>query len=126
MRPLARTVNLVLLGLMLGMHWGVLQSVAWVSMLADRLQTESVSTALRTTFDGKHPCRICLLVREGRNADQSEARLPSKVTLVSEFWVATTEEAGWLGDGRPVAHFAPARGLSARSEPPALPPPRPA
>jgi len=53
-----------------GTHWVLLQSVAWTTMLADNLRTESFSGAVRRTFDGKHPCNLCEHVAEGRKAEK--------------------------------------------------------
>ena len=58
----------VLLSFSLGLHWAALQSVAWTSMFLERVQQGTLFEALQTTLDGKHPCRICLVVREGRAA----------------------------------------------------------
>jgi hypothetical protein len=53
-----------------GGHWAVLQTVAWATMLADNLQTESVATAITKTFDGENPCRMCHQIAEGKKAEQ--------------------------------------------------------
>ena len=53
-----------------GTHWALLQSVAWTTMLADNLRTESFSEAVRRTFDGKRPCNICEHVAAGRKAEK--------------------------------------------------------
>ena len=45
-----------------GGHWFALQSVAWVTMAVNFAQTDSFDVALKKTFDGKHPCRICKTV----------------------------------------------------------------
>jgi hypothetical protein len=54
-----------------GTHWFVLQSVAWTAMFADNLHSGSISDAIERTFDGKHPCRLC---REINNGKQSEKK----------------------------------------------------
>jgi len=64
---------------MLGGHWVALQSVAWVRMLAEFSRTDSLSEAVEKAFDGKHPCKMCLGIREGR---QQEEREQQKVPLV--------------------------------------------
>ena len=43
----------------IGLHWAVLQSVAWTTMLANNLRTQSLTEAVTHTFDGKHPCCLC-------------------------------------------------------------------
>ena len=41
------------------LHWAVLQSVAWTTMLANNLLTQSLAEAVMHTFDGKHHCCLC-------------------------------------------------------------------
>ena len=53
-----------------GLHWAVLQSVAWTTMLADNLRTQSLTEAVTRTFDGKHPCCLCKAVAAGRKSEQ--------------------------------------------------------
>jgi len=53
-----------------GAHWAALQSVAWTTMLAENLQSTSLSQALVKTFDGKHPCPLCKSVAAGKAAEQ--------------------------------------------------------
>jgi hypothetical protein len=52
--------------LSVGGHWAVLQSIAWARMFADFSRTESLASAVEKTFDGRHPCAMCLKIREGR------------------------------------------------------------
>lgn len=69
-----KIVAVVLLSLSLGLHWSVLQSVAWTSMLVERTQATTFRVALQTTFDGQHPCKLCQVVRAGTSSEkQSEA-----------------------------------------------------
>ncbi len=55
-----------------GLHWAVLQSVAWTTMLADNLRTQSLAEAVTHTFDGKHPCCLCQAIAAGRKSDQKK------------------------------------------------------
>ena len=59
---------------MMGGHWFTLQSVAWARMLADFSHNDSFAEAIVKTFDGKHPCKMCLSIREGRQQEQREQR----------------------------------------------------
>jgi len=43
---------LMLLILMLGLHWAMLQSVAWVSMIVTYSKQDTLQVALTKTFDG--------------------------------------------------------------------------
>ncbi|KAB2673411.1 MAG: hypothetical protein DVB31_03720 [Verrucomicrobia bacterium] len=66
----ARYLAVVLLSLSLGLHWTVVQSVAWAGMLVTRAHADSLSTAIRTTFDGQHPCTLCKAVAAGKAAEK--------------------------------------------------------
>lgn len=57
---------------LLGGHWGMLQMVAWSQMLRDYSRTEDVFTALKFTFDGEHPCEMCLKIELGRQQEQKD------------------------------------------------------
>lgn len=56
-----------------GGHWMVLQGVAWTRMLVAFTQTDSLGKAIEKTFDGDHPCPMCLKIREGRANEQKPA-----------------------------------------------------
>jgi hypothetical protein len=55
-----------------GLHWAVLQSVAWTTMLADNLCTQSLTEAVTHTFDGRHPCCLCKAIAAGRKSEQKK------------------------------------------------------
>ena len=79
---LARLGNLFLILALLaatGGHWAVLQSVAWTTMFAANLTTESFSEAVSQTFDGKHPCRLCCAVKAGKAAEK-KTDFPAPIT----------------------------------------------
>jgi hypothetical protein len=121
---LARQLMILLLSASLGLHWDLLQTVGWATMLAQRVPQEGVVEALKTTFDGQHPCRICLLVREGRQAetDPADTSAPQKLKLER---IAPAATAFALSEpGRPVARFASPEIWFQRLEPPPFPPPR--
>jgi hypothetical protein len=67
----------VALACSVGLHWSLLQSVAWTSMLVDNLATASVSGAIQRTFDGKHPCALCKAIARGRQSEKKSDRLLS-------------------------------------------------
>jgi hypothetical protein len=69
-----------------GGHWALLQTVAWTNMLADNLQTASLSEALTRTFDGKHPCAMCKGISAAKKSEK-KAEFPTlgtKLEFVSE------------------------------------------
>lgn len=107
-----------------GGHWAVLQTVAWAGMIVDHVRSVSISQAVATTFDGAHPCPLCLKVEQGKKqeekipalakADQkAEGFLPAAVFV---FRSVATVAASWP---RPTALSA-----SARGDAPPVPPPR--
>jgi hypothetical protein len=74
---------------MCGGHWLALQSVAWGRMIADFSHQDSVGTAIAKTFSGKHPCRLCLKIREGWHEEkQREEKRPWIKTekMPEPFW----------------------------------------
>jgi hypothetical protein len=59
----------------MGAHLAILQSVAWTGMVITYSQhSSSLKEALQKTFDGKHPCGICNVVKAGRCSEQSQDR----------------------------------------------------
>lgn len=68
-----KLVLVVALMVSIGLHWAVLQSVAWAGMLVQYTrQTSSVPVAFTMTFDGQHPCKLCKVTQQGRKAEQSQ------------------------------------------------------
>ncbi len=65
----ARILVLLAAVQILGGHWAVLQSVAWVKMVVAYSQDESLPVAIAKTFDGTHPCDLCKVVTAGRDAE---------------------------------------------------------
>jgi hypothetical protein len=57
---------------MLGGHWVVLQSLAWARMIGQYSKDGSLASAIYKTFDGRHPCPLCLAIQEGRQQEQRE------------------------------------------------------
>jgi hypothetical protein len=118
---LSRLLVVVTLCLTVGLHWTVLQSVAWVTMAIKFSQTAPLAEALVKTFDGKNPCQICHLVAEGKKADrQQEAQTP---TVKLELFLVSCPVALY-----PPVSQTPAESRavlpSSRDHAPSLPPPR--
>jgi hypothetical protein len=65
-------IVVVALVAMLGSHWAVLQSVAWTTMLADNLCTQSLTEAVTHTFDGKHPCCLCKAIAAAKKSEKKK------------------------------------------------------
>lgn len=112
----------VVLTLSLGLHWAVLQSVAWAGMVVSYSQEGSLSSALAKTFDGQHACKLCRIVEAGRSAEKApvvEVKLPKLEACSPVLLTVALAEA-------PVVILAerdlPI--LKARTDAPLLPPPR--
>jgi len=58
-------VVLVLVSAM-GFHWGLLQTVAWTTMLVGFAKDRSLDEAVAMTFDSQHPCGLCSAIREAQ------------------------------------------------------------
>ena len=121
--PLAKSLLVVALVLSLGLHWAVLQSVAWAGMLANYSQDASFSEAWSKTFDGKHPCKLCISIKQGRaeekQQDQQRGQSGPKLDPAT-VWHATEFD---LSCGREDI-FPSIPGLISRSDPPPKPRPR--
>jgi hypothetical protein len=107
----------------LGLHWGVLQSVAWVGMLVKYSHDASFAEAWSKTFDGRHPCKLCTSIQNGRSEEkqqdqqrgQSGPKLePATVWHATEFNFSCAREET----------FPSIPGLISRSDPPPKPRPR--
>ena len=67
---LPRLAIVAALACSIGLHWGFLQSVAWVGMVVSYSQDGSVGEALAKTFDGKHPCALCKAIAAGKKSEK--------------------------------------------------------
>ena len=112
---LLKWLALVTLIFVLGAHWAILQSVAWVTMVAGYSQAEPISEALVKTFDGKHPCPLCKFVAKGKNSErkQETQKLLTKAAEVTK-----------LEPPPPPLHVAHPRSADPCSQSPPAPPPR--
>jgi hypothetical protein len=104
-----------------GGHWTVLQSVAWVGMAVNYSQDASLAVALKKTFDGDHPCRLCVAVKHGKQEEKKRDvfKVETRLDLVCLAPVAYLHPALPFTLLSPPSHSALARG-----EAPPTPPPR--
>jgi hypothetical protein len=104
----------------LGGHWAVLQSVAWVKMFVEYAQEDSLRTALVKTFDGEHPCSICHTVSDGWKKEEKR-----EATVLVEKIDAVLAPAVQLPRAEVVAGSYALAGISAvsRADAPPTPPP---
>jgi len=121
-----RIAQFVLAGVMawtLHLHLPVLQVVAWGGMLVRYSREAPLREAVTKTFDGEHPCALCLTIRDEVQEiprNQLHATPPPEVSLfvvmtASPFYLSPQRGRGWnLAQSRPPSRFYP----------PDVPPPR--
>jgi len=57
---------------LMGGHWAILQTAAWLSMLVKYSRTEGVELGISKTFDGKHPCDLCLSIAKSKQTEKNQ------------------------------------------------------
>lgn len=72
MRAGLKLLSVLLLVLSLGLHWAVLQTVAWAGMLVAYSKDATASEAISKTFDGQHPCPLCKAIEQGRQQEKKQ------------------------------------------------------
>ena len=118
---ISKCLVVLTLTLSIGAHWMFLQSVAWVGMVVNYSHNATFSEALNKTFDGRHPCKLCKFVQEGKdNEKKQDTQKPTKeiekfLPVGRAFTLCPPELA-------PVTFRAPAQ-AGLRVEPPPVPPP---
>ena len=118
---LLKWLAVVILTFVLGGHWAILQSVAWMTMVAGYSQIDPLKQALVKTFDGKHPCPLCKFVAKGKKSEQKQAT--QKLLTKLDFFLATSP-VGLFPPARDPLQFAPLCSAGALGETPPTPPPR--
>lgn len=122
----SRTVlGVVLAVILLAGDAAVVQTLAWVSMLATRTASMGFSQAAESTFGGADPCHLCLAAASLREQPQPEAPIPElklvkTFAVLSQVW-AETPPPTLLACVPPIAPLAQPRGHRQAPDPP---PPR--
>ena len=121
-RKTANILVSIALAMVLGLHWSVLQTVAWTSMAIQFSRTDTLKDAFVKTFDGSRPCKICMAVQEGRSAQKEKQNVNDPTPKLDFFLVhnahiivAPRVELPTLTSADPVTVAAPS---------PPTPPPR--
>ena len=86
---MSRTIKItaaLLLVLTLGLHWTLLQTIAWTGMIVSYSRNASLTEAVSKTFDGQHPCCMCKAIKQGRAEEKQqqqkqESKPDSKIKL---------------------------------------------
>jgi len=70
---------------LVGGHWAVLQATAWVGMLVKYSETEGLEVGISKTFDGQHPCSLCLSIAKDKQTEKKQGSLldAAKIKLVA-------------------------------------------
>ena len=81
-----KTTTVLLLVLTLGLHWTLLQTIAWTGMIVSYSRDASLAEAVSKTFDGKHPCKMCKVIKQARAEEKQqqqkqESKPDSKIKL---------------------------------------------
>jgi hypothetical protein len=72
-----------------GGHWAALKTVAWAGMLWEYSRGASVTEAVVKTFNGKHPCKLCVSIDAGRQQEQ-KAPVSAQVKVPKFEAISTT------------------------------------
>ncbi len=105
----------------LGLHWAALQAVAWTQMLVTYSQQAEWGEAVKKTFDGEHPCNLCLLVKAGQSKEKQPQAIPMTKKLDA---VLVREDAPPLRPAHIVAFPNSEQRAAGWLETPPVPPPR--
>lgn len=117
----AKVAVILAVALSVGLHWVLLQGVAWTGMFVSFAQQTTLREAFTKTFDGKNPCRICKLVREGQQSEKAKESILPLVKIESLPCAAVFV----LTPPAPLSvPPAPDQAASLRAESPPSPPPR--
>ena len=70
--PFLRLVLGVVMACALGLHWIVIQGIAWTTMVVNYSSEGTLVEALEMAFDGDHSCPLCKAVQQGTQSDRDE------------------------------------------------------
>jgi hypothetical protein len=107
--------------MVVGGHWAVLQSVAWVGMTIEFSRTQPIEKAIQKTLDGQHPCNLCHFVAEGKKAER-ETVIVAPATKLD--FISTTSFVLPTPAEQPLELVPFSATASGRTDAPPSPPPR--
>ncbi len=84
MNRTTKTISVLIISALLqasGAFTAGLQSYAWATMVLRNMRTMTAPEAMTQTFDGRHPCHLCLKVRKGADSEQSRLANPDERKL---------------------------------------------
>ncbi len=123
---LAQRGIVLVLCLALGLHWALLQGIAWTGMLLSFASEGSVIEAVEKTFDGQHPCELCKKVKEGaQDSEDGRQSAPQDDAAKGGLHAVLVSTATLLPPAGELLSFAPlCEVLISRKGMPEPPPPR--
>ena len=84
---------------LIGGHWAALQVTAWVGMLVKYSQAEGVQVGISKTFDGKHPCDLCVSIAKNTQTEKKQGSQldAAKIYLVApaQRWMLQPPRDSW-------------------------------
>ena len=85
---------------LMGGHYAVLQATAWVGMVVNYSKAEGVGAGISKTFDGKHPCSLCLSIAKNKQTEkkQSTQLAAAKIYLIDHAQRWTLQAPGYSWD----------------------------
>jgi hypothetical protein len=120
---MSRLLRLALISALLaglGAHVALLQGGAWARMAWNGARAGSVARALSETFDGRHPCAVCVVIRKASPGPSLGASASAKLDMIARSVVAAPAPSAGRAGARvravDVAGAAPS---------PLAPPPKP-
>ena len=105
----------------IGAHWAILQTVAWAGMLLTYSQDASFESAVKNTFDGRHPCKLCKVVASGK-ASEKKQQTRKSISKIDVFLLPKSIESFPVLSFLMLPQSTPFWDQTA--EPPLTPPPR--
>jgi hypothetical protein len=106
----------------LGGHWALLQTSAWVGMIVQYSQRTGLKAALTETFDGEHPCSVCKAIQDGKKQEQKKA--PLLQTELKKDYLAAANRFQFYQEWVEVEYPGSNQRLEGVAFEPAVPPPR--
>jgi hypothetical protein len=106
---------------LLGGHWAILQTAAWVGMVIEYSANDGVQVALSKTFDGEHPCELCKSIARHTGSEKKHA---TQLEFGKINPIAQTGATLLLPPARFWYQQMNSRMVAGISRPPPVPPPR--
>jgi hypothetical protein len=74
---LQRAILVLLICILSGGHWAVLQGVAWTGMIVDYSRDATLLEGVRKTFDGQNPCDMCRAIQRSITDEAAQPDEPA-------------------------------------------------